>query len=415
MEKDSWFRVFGGLCALFIGIGLCRFAYTPLLPYLVQQGWTSKSGAAYLAATNLIGYLFGAFLGQRATKFFKPEMLIKSSLLISVISFGMCSINWGFTWLGIWRLMAGATGAFLMVLTPSTVLKTIFISYRGRASGVIFTGIGFGIIVSGFLVPALASFDVTIAWVGITLLALIAMFIAWPVFTNCASLSNQHIQNGQSTVPMERPHINRYRNTLTLLTIAYLCYGIGMVPHTLFLVDYIHRKLELNLITSGMFWSIFGIGATVGPFCVGFIADKIGVYKSLTASYFLACAAISMVVFSRIIPFYVLSSFLMGVVLTSIPMLLSSRIFEIVDVTLHPISWGKVTLYCAISQAAAAYFMSYLLHHGVHYTVCFFAANLVFLFGLIAVAFSADQILTAHMDDQVESMAIPTVAQRELL
>ena len=49
-----------GLCATLVGIGFARFAYTPLLPALVEAGWFSPPEAAYLGAANLIGYLVGA-------------------------------------------------------------------------------------------------------------------------------------------------------------------------------------------------------------------------------------------------------------------------------------------------------------------------------------------------------------------
>lgn len=35
-----------GLCATLVGIGLARFAYTPLLPALIAEGWFPSSQAA---------------------------------------------------------------------------------------------------------------------------------------------------------------------------------------------------------------------------------------------------------------------------------------------------------------------------------------------------------------------------------
>jgi hypothetical protein len=54
-----------GLCALLVGIGLARFAYTPLIPALIDAQWFSAAQAAYLGAANLAGYLAGALLGRR--------------------------------------------------------------------------------------------------------------------------------------------------------------------------------------------------------------------------------------------------------------------------------------------------------------------------------------------------------------
>ena len=52
-----------GLCAVLVGIGLARFAYTPLIPALIAAQWFTAAEAAYLGAANLAGYLAGALLG----------------------------------------------------------------------------------------------------------------------------------------------------------------------------------------------------------------------------------------------------------------------------------------------------------------------------------------------------------------
>ena len=57
-----------GLCASPIGIGLSRFAFTPLLPELIAEHWFPASSAAYLGAANLAGYLAGASLARPACR-----------------------------------------------------------------------------------------------------------------------------------------------------------------------------------------------------------------------------------------------------------------------------------------------------------------------------------------------------------
>jgi MFS family permease len=49
-----------GLAASLVGIGLSRFAYTPLVPALISAGWFTPADTAYLGAANLAGYLAGA-------------------------------------------------------------------------------------------------------------------------------------------------------------------------------------------------------------------------------------------------------------------------------------------------------------------------------------------------------------------
>ena len=44
-----------------IGSGLClaRYAYTPLIPALIDGGWVDKAGAGYLGGFNCLGYILG--------------------------------------------------------------------------------------------------------------------------------------------------------------------------------------------------------------------------------------------------------------------------------------------------------------------------------------------------------------------
>ena len=46
-----------GFMATLSGIGLARFAYTALMPYMVQAQWFAPEQLAYLGAANLLGYL----------------------------------------------------------------------------------------------------------------------------------------------------------------------------------------------------------------------------------------------------------------------------------------------------------------------------------------------------------------------
>jgi Uncharacterised MFS-type transporter YbfB len=59
-----WRAIFAGLSANLVGVGLARFAYTPLIPALSAAQWFSASTTIYLGAANLAGYLAGALLAR---------------------------------------------------------------------------------------------------------------------------------------------------------------------------------------------------------------------------------------------------------------------------------------------------------------------------------------------------------------
>src|SRR6478609_4761345 len=49
-SATPWRAISAGLCATLVGIGLARFAYTPLLPAIIDAHWFSASAATYLGA-----------------------------------------------------------------------------------------------------------------------------------------------------------------------------------------------------------------------------------------------------------------------------------------------------------------------------------------------------------------------------
>src|SRR5712672_4590315 len=59
-----WLSAAAGLCASLVGLGLARFAYTPLIPALIAAKWFGPAEAVYLGAANLAGYLAGALIAR---------------------------------------------------------------------------------------------------------------------------------------------------------------------------------------------------------------------------------------------------------------------------------------------------------------------------------------------------------------
>lgn len=386
MNRLFWSTSISGLCVLFVGIGLCRFAYTPLIPSLVAQGWLSISGAGYVGAGNLLGYLFAVYLGHYSLRYFSLGQIIKFSLLLSIVSLALCAIHLGLAWLTVWRFFAGVSGALLMIMSPAVILKNMPSSHKGRAAGIMFSGIGFGIIVSGSVLPYFAAKNNAMAWIGAMVLAIIASVFAWKTFNSDDSTTKLGKDKaGQKKRPIED---KQSKEDFFLLSCAYLAYGIGMVPHTLFLVAYVNNNFKLNIVMSGMFWSLFGIGATMGPFCNGILADKIGYKKSLIGAFLMACLGVlSLVLGTNSMLLSLVSSLIMGMMLSSIPSLVSARVLELVGLEQHPHYWGHATLYCAISQAIAAYAMAYFLHHAYPYLDLFILAGIVFFVGLITLLY----------------------------
>src|SRR5215210_7642050 len=110
MSGTGWRGTLSALCAILVGIGLARFAYTPLIPALVEAQWFTPAQAAYLGAANLAGYLAGALLGRAMAARIQVPVLLRGMMLAATISFFACAYPLPFAWFFLWRFASGVAG-----------------------------------------------------------------------------------------------------------------------------------------------------------------------------------------------------------------------------------------------------------------------------------------------------------------
>ena len=173
-------------------------------------------------------------------------------------------------------------------MAAPTVLPHVPLHRRGLASRPIFAGIGVGIVVSGTLVPLLLRQGLTQAWVGLGVIALILTVIAWPGWPNAALALVSHPYPGKAVQPVTR---------LRMLYAEYALAAFGLVPHMIFLVDFIARGLGQGLDAGAQYWVLLGLGAMVGPILSGHLADRAGYYPALRWAYLMQAVAVALPAF----------------------------------------------------------------------------------------------------------------------
>jgi predicted MFS family arabinose efflux permease len=346
-----WRGVVCALCASLIGIGLARFAYSPLLPAIVGAHWFEPATAAYLGAANLAGYLAGALLGRPISARMRVVTVLRASMALATLAFFACAFPLNFAWFFVWRFASGLAGGMLMVLAAPTVLPSVSASRRGLAGGAIFMGVGAGIVASGTLVPLLLQLSVRAAWFGLGALSLLLMVIGW---------------NGwPSATPATAPARKRAPPRLPALRSLYVVYALnaaGWVPHMIFLVDFVARGMGTGVQVGSEFWVLFGIAATVGPLAAGRLADRIGFGPTLRLAFLLEAGAIAIPAFGLGWVWLILSTVIVGSFLTGTIPLVLGRISELLPhhVEQQKAAWSFATVCFALMQAAAAYGLSFV-------------------------------------------------------
>jgi len=364
-----------GLCALLVGIGLARFAYTPLIPALIDAAWFTAAQAAYLGAANLVGYLAGALLGRRLAVNIATPVVLRVMMVAATASFFASALPWSFTWFFGWRFVAGFAGGVLMVLAAPAILQRIAPERRGLAGGVIFTGVGLGIAASGTLVPLLLTQGLAVTWCGLGAVALVLTALSWRGWPG-------DVQMGGATGPAPRA-----KNVLAI----YAEYGLnafGLVPHMVFLVVYVAHGLGQGIAAGAQYWVLFGIGAAFGPVLAGRLADRIGFAWALRLALAVQTVAVALVVLPTGALGLAVSSIAAGAAVPGVVPLVLGRVTELVRPQQVRAAWSFATTGWAVGQAVGAYGLSYLYAQTGSYALLFMlGTGAVFAALLIDLAF----------------------------
>lgn len=140
-----------GSAALVVVHALGRFAFTPLLPHLLDDQLFSLPQGASLATWNYIGYLFGALA---ALALYKPQRL-RIALPAALLGNALITLGQGFCEdypaLLLLRLGNGLSNGVVFVLAPALVLEWLAERQRAQLSGLVYLGFAAGLLLAGAL------------------------------------------------------------------------------------------------------------------------------------------------------------------------------------------------------------------------------------------------------------------------
>lgn len=379
MSPSSLRAVLAGLCASLVGIGLARFAYTPLIPPLIEAHWFAADDVLFLSAANLIGYLAGALAGRPLAARTGSRRALQLMMALATLSFFACAVPVSVPWFFFWRFLSGVAGGIIMVLAATSILPHVPPERRGLASGMIFLGVGLGIAGSGTVLPSLLALGLAQTWLGLGLMAAVLTALSWTWWP-------QPLQAAPGT-PAPAPAPDGHRGKLRLIYAQYAINGIGFVPMMVFIVDFIARGLGWGAHDAALFWVLYGVGAMLGPMLYGGMADKLGVGFTSVASILGQLAAVALLVSSSHHAAIAIATFVLGTYPPGIVPLYLSKIHHAVhgNPAAHTAAFSRATMIFALIQALAGYASSWLLSaSGGNHRLLFMAAAAALLLCMLA-------------------------------
>jgi predicted MFS family arabinose efflux permease len=212
----------GGLIAIAIAVGIGRFVYTPILPWMVDDLGMTKSAAGALASANLIGYFTGALAAARANLPGSRRSWMLAALAITALSTAA---------------MSGADSFVTFVVAAALVLDRLAALQRPRLAAIHFAGVGSGISLAALTVAGLAWFgggwrSMWLVSGMISIIGLGLVFMLIPAQSEPRLVVNA--RRGSLSPAMRR------------LILAYGLYGFGYSVTTTFLVAIVRASPELK-------------------------------------------------------------------------------------------------------------------------------------------------------------------------
>lgn len=262
--------------ALAVAMGIGRFAFTPILPLMIQEGTVHLAQTAWLSSSNYIGYLVGALSLLKSNR--HPLFVVLGLTLVTLTTW-LASLS-SFGWLLVLRFLAGVASAWVLVSISAFAINWLK-SRQVISSGLIYTGVGIGITLTGLICSyfIFQSATVTIAaqsslsplssrlWQylgGIALLAtLLVTFLLAKINSKSPSTAAAkanpskatHTNPTSSSIPP--PAKLKLANVLT----AYGLFGFGYILPATFLPQI--AKQWLSGQSYLLIWPFFGLAAAL--------------------------------------------------------------------------------------------------------------------------------------------------------
>ncbi|MDQ0036016.1 hypothetical protein J2W30_003789 [Variovorax boronicumulans] len=262
-RRGAWRAALACMVTLAVAMGLGRFAFTPMLPIMLGEGKLELAGGGVLASLNYLGYFLGAVscaaIGIKASSMVRGGLAATAALLIGMGLFH------SFTGWGILRAAAGVMSAWVFVFASGWGLRRLAETNSPMLAGVIYTGPGIGIAMTGLLGGALGRWGSEVGWIGLGLLAVVLIAIIWRVFDD-----GEAAQGSGTKAPVAASSATASgadRSDAIWLVALYGLAGFGYIITATFL-PVIARQALPESSWPDFFWPLFGAaiipGALIG-------------------------------------------------------------------------------------------------------------------------------------------------------
>jgi len=257
-----------GALAMAIGMGIGRFAYTPILPGMMEGLGLTASDAGLIASANYVGYLIGAILagggwGQGRER--SMAYLGTGGTAVLTAAMGLTDAMPAFLLI---RFVAGIASAFMMIFLSTIIFSQLARTQQAGLQSLHFGGVGLGITVSAIVTGAV--FVLGLGWqmnwfaaAGVSAIAFMA--VVWLMGVDDYAPPSQSRR--------EPPLV--WNPALAKITLAYAIFGAGYIVTATFLIAIVRQSDGGFVVESGV-WLAAGLAGAPSVWLWSLVARRLG-------------------------------------------------------------------------------------------------------------------------------------------
>ncbi len=345
-RPSPWRYVALAALASMVAQSFGRFTYPLLLTAIQGDLGLTYTIAGSLASANLVAYMLGSILVTWMATRWRPTRMIHVGMAISVAGLGLASIAGNGWVLAAALFITGLAGAIIWVPAPVVGSAFLPLHQKGLGFGLVGSGIGLGVVLSGWVAAELRStlgdpaWRVLYRWEFFAGIVLLAVIVRWMRPTG-AAVSGGVKLSAIRTVPGWR-----------WLLWAYAAFAVCYSLFNTYLVAMLEDDRGFDPVLASRMFLILGAATIFAGPVSGKVSDAIGRPRTMLYGFLIMSAAALIVRWGplgAVIP----ATILFGLGFSGVPASIGAYIGDHTELDSFAAAFGVATLAFGLAQMIA--------------------------------------------------------------
>ncbi len=376
-----------GILALVVGVGVARFAFTSLLPAMLENH-LSIAFAGMLASVNYVGYLSGSIFAIFIKDIHAKVRFFRFGLVLCIVTSLLLAFTENqVTWL-IARLLAGFGAAMALVVGSAIVMSKLQNTNKTKAMGIHFSGLGFSILVSDIIMRAVFNFSTywQHAWLALAMVG--TLFACYSAY-----ILTFEKQNADQVIKHKFDK-SLFSPLVIILALAYFTEGVGMVVQATFLPDIVNSLPGLAGY-GGYAWLAVGLAGI--PSCIIWmrLAHRFNSIDMMMLAMALQVVGILIPIFSNNIMLNLISGMLYGATFIGLVALFMNFAGQLAGK--NPVFiMGVITAAYGVGQVVAPLYCVALIEQFGNYNAALYLTAFIVITGIILLKYAQTRLMHSN-------------------